>query len=543
MIRLSRISRPAATIAVTIPALFFSPARGTETPPEKEPAADSGYERTAFALPEKYGGETIADLGFMPDGKLCALTGSGQVITATLKPDKEGKLSWQIFSDHRVAGASGIDASNPGVVLVTHSTGVSALFDTDDDGKADFFKAMLSGWKMGPGQTFFHGNPWADDDGRLWFALAGVGNHRLRGCILNTPIREPGQLTLWASGFTLPSGLCRGPAGALLTIDATLTGLAAMPLYRVEPRAFAGAPRGLLHDEEISKEKGFSPEKWIAAHPDEYLKKRLKPAVWIPGDLRVTKPTRPVFSGNDPDVPKDWANQIFVGGTESGSVVRILVDGEDAAWQGAAVNFLNPKLLDGGLTALEIDRRNGALVVGQKGRLLVIRPAEKPAFALTRIVQANDGFVISFNQAVDRKPASDPTSFPVRIFACDPAPDRDDKKPAEESDLTPKAALVDSDGLSVSLQLDPVAPGKVVAFDFSGIPSESGASLQNAKAYFTVTRKPQPEKSTLSEFLTLKGEKLKEEMPKAEKSEEGKDSGPPPGPKQSAPPAPAEDAP
>jgi hypothetical protein len=146
------------------------------------------------------------------------------------------------------------------------------------------------------------------------------------------------------------------------------------------------------------------------------------------------------------------------------------------------------------------------------------------------------------------------------------------------ADHDPAAALVDSDALTVSLQFKPVDPGKVVAFDFSKITSETGALLKNAKVFYTVTRKPEPERSSLSQFLSLpnappesaktgqpsksKGSQkpnsaagskppvseaedteIESAKPGAGKSDEEKDPASPPAEKESTPPASAEDVP
>ncbi|MCB1065760.1 MAG: hypothetical protein KDN20_22935, partial [Verrucomicrobiae bacterium] len=179
-----------------------------------------------------------------------------------------------------------------------------------------------------------------------------------------------------------------------------------------------------------------------------------------------------------------FSGQGFVAGEGSKHLLRLMLEEVDGVWQGAVTDFAAIESPEPGLDFLNFTPTGDELLAGQGGQLLSIQPAGGSIFAIRSVSLASDGFEVDFTRPVDRSVAIDPSTWKIQIWQ----PGTPEASAIPFVPDSEARSVIDSDGLTVTLQTSGITEGKVYVFDLSGIPSESGEKLTHGLVYYTLNQ-------------------------------------------------------
>lgn len=96
-------------------------------------------------------------------------------------------------------------------------------------------------------------------------------------------------------------------------------------------------------------------------------------------------------------------------------------------------------------------------------------------YRIQRIALADDGIILDFNRPVDRIQAAQSGSYSVTALA-----------QSGSTELAVTDVVIESDGRTVVLKTAPVPPGTVLRVVCRSVPSETGETVLNKEAFYTV---------------------------------------------------------
>lgn len=450
----------------------WSVAAPASTPAPKVPLPQP-YTIEAMKVPETVAGQ-VAAVDFTPDGRPILLARSGELWL--------GDGEWKLWSSHGLEGATGIFAGYfPKSIYVTHATGITRLFDTDDDGRADFVKAVVPAWRFGTLGELFRGSPGVLAEGDLLIS-PHVTSGEWAGLVIRLPEARP--VSPWLSGFSQVSAPSPGP------VDGT---------WAVAGRGKSGEQSTGSAAIWVISEPATGGESDAPAEGKEMPAPPTLPAptIHLPNSLMPTSPIRPAFPPSPVSAEEsgpafgDFSGQGFVAGETSKRLLRLMPELVGGQWQGAVTDFAAIESPEPGIGFLRFSPSGDQLLAGQGGHALSIRPAGGSLFAVRSVRLATDGFEVTFTKPVDRPKVLAPTRWKLRTWSPDKPESDTDELPLDQG----ARVVIDSDGLAATLQLpeELLKTELIYLFDLSGLLSEKGEKITHGVVYYTLNaRHPTP---------------------------------------------------
>ncbi len=504
------------TIEETMLAVRFSPpaganvAEGTisyELPPAQEPPAPGlarpqdfflpshsadgdtgqlqrpGFRAVAYPRPKNAEGEDL----IMPSA-LAVNPRDGRLFVASLK---QGELFWVDDPHDDGQEARYVDFAHglfqdvfgmlhDGAALyVLHRRNLSALRDTDGDGKADRCD-RLAALPHAIGNAY----DWAygllrDAQGAFLFTYAPHASQQLAGSgsllrLLPGASDSPREI---AFGFRNPLGWCLGPHGEIFFTDNQGEWVATNKLCHLVEGRYYGYPN--------------------PAQPHHANKPAGTAAVWIPYDWAKS------INGVAYDAAGKFgpfAGQFFLAELmHGGAIVRANLEQVNGVYQGACFPFWGSGLL--GPLVLSFDTQ-GRLWVGaitqpewmgqpDRGALFRIEFTGKVPFEIQSLHARPQGFRLVFTKAIDPETACDAGSYRVEQYRYEHtgaygSPELDRKR------LLPQRVALGDDGRSVELTLGRLAKERVYSVTAAGVRSVEGESLVHPTGVYTLNEIPRP---------------------------------------------------
>ncbi|MCB1091780.1 MAG: hypothetical protein KDL87_09630, partial [Verrucomicrobiae bacterium] len=416
---------------------------------------------------------------------------------------------WGVVSETHFEGASGLDASYwPHSLFVTHNTGVSRLFDTDNDARVDFVKAVAPVWRFGTIGVLFSGSVGLLPSGEL-LAAPRVLEGPWAGTILRIP--ESGLPSAWVAGHRRITTPVPGPRETWIVagIRAAQTPSQKKDAPTPSPGSDFCAISVVVEPAPVAPEaQPDLPAKDEAPSDEEPRKKKDAPkkdepapslpadpisppvAIRVPGALMDGVPIAPAYPSEATDEPfGPFSGQGFLAGETSSRLLRFWLEDVEGTWQGGVTDFASINSPTPGLSFLRYTPASDELLGGQSGQLFGIRPAGGKLFAVQRVSLASDGFEIAFTEPVNREKAADLASWKLGEIPVD------GQESAETAVTLPAEqvkVIISADGDVVTLQSRIFQPGRLYRFDLSSLPAASGAKISHGPVWYTVNRMPTP---------------------------------------------------
>ncbi|MCF2949405.1 hypothetical protein L0668_14895 [Paraglaciecola aquimarina] len=382
---------------------------------------------------------------------------------------------------------TGLLVDDDGSILVAHKPQLTRLVDIDNDGVAEDYIHVASGWEFHNDYHEFNFGPIKDKAGNLHGTLnlgfqGGWGGYR--GFAYK--VTPQGEFTPYSWGLRSPAGIGINPQGEIFFTDNQGGWVGTSKMHLLEEGKFYGQPSSLMN---VPGE----PKNWKEKYTVEDLDRmREKPIIQMPHGEIAKSPGNPEW-----DLTKGkfgpFKEQIFMPDLTMSSLFRVLLEKVNGQYQGAVINFMNG--FQSGNIRAEFDKE-GQLWVGQTARgwgadgnkpfglQKVVWDGTNP-FELLDIKLTKTGFRLSFTEALKADSVS------VGSFKAKQWHYHYHQKYGSE-----KVDLVDVNISKVELSQDrtyvditmPLTPEKIVEIAFEGVTSASQRKTSSSKVFYTLNQ-------------------------------------------------------
>ncbi|MFZ4508887.1 MAG: DUF7133 domain-containing protein [Fimbriimonas sp.] len=435
----------------------------------------------AYTL-ENFRGErfkpAVGGLCFIPDGRLavCTWDPDGAVYLIDLK---KSPVEVKKF-------ASGLGEPlgilwYQGHLLVTQKGEVTRLVDSNNDGVADRYEVVASGWPVSHNYHEFTFNL-VPQNGKLYVTtsvpLRGGWTNYMPGstgayAVSNGPGRwieidpRTGQWKALAHGLRTPNGMGIGVDGRMYVCDNQGSWMPSSRLNVLRPGAFYG------HQETPDGKEVMDP-----------------PVVWFPQGEIGNSPSQPVLVKEGM-----FRGQMLVGDVTYGGIQRVFVERVKGVYQGTVFRFSQG--IEAGVNRM-VWGPDGCLYVGGIGSngnwnhnndrfgLQRLRYNGKSTFEMFKVETRPGGLLVTFSQ-----PASPESLVKAEIdqFHYEQAENYGGDKKGREF-LTPRAIRWSKGNKAMFLELPQVKRGHIVHIRLVGLKSAKGEPMWSTESWTTVNETP-----------------------------------------------------
>jgi hypothetical protein len=380
---------------------------------------------------------------------------------------------------------------------------LSALRDSDGDGRMDELRTVAQGWPLSGNYHEYAFGPAVAGDGSFWITLnkpfgdEPFGRAPWRGWAIRVPA-EGGSFTPMCAGLRSPAGVGTAPDGAVWYTDNQGEWCATSKFALLQEGDFHGHPWGndscLLPESRVAA-PGEVKSGLRMAEAARTIPRFTLPAVWIPYDLCGRSPAGFVWDTDGNFGP--FRGQVFCGDQYSSEVFRMSLEQVDGAFQGACYPFRHglacgvTRVLWGSRGTLWCGLTNrgwGSLGQAEHGLQRLVWRDREP-FELLEVTAAADGFRLRFTQPVD--PATvQAASFSLRSWTYDHhenygCPPRDTRR---HETFT---VALDRDGVTVDLRCPELATCRVYELGAAGARARDGGRAPlHGIAWYSRNRSP-----------------------------------------------------
>ncbi|MET0353370.1 MAG: family 16 glycoside hydrolase [Plantibacter flavus] len=288
--------------------------------------------------------------------------------------------------------------------------------------------------------------------------------------------RETGEVDYIAGGLRTPNGIAFGPGDELFAMDNQGGWLPSSKLVNVREDRFFNhftTPAGPFDDQPVSP-----------------------PALWIPQNEIGNSPSTPITLDEGP-----FAGQMLFGDVTYGGLQRGFLEEIDGEYQGAV--FRHTAGLEVGVNRV-ITGPDGALYVGGTGEggnwgesgkqrfgLQKLSPVSDETFDMESVSVVEGGFDIRYTSPISEETAEGiAEAYRAEQWRYVPTSQYGGPK-VDEQNLIVESATVSDDRMTVTVQLEGLAPGNVVHLRSPRpFTSESGQELWSTEAWYTLNSLP-----------------------------------------------------
>lgn len=469
-------------------------------------AESAHYALSTLALPDDCVLE-VGGLAFRPDGKLLACTRRGEIwlVHNPLATDpKSVKVTRFASGLHE---ALGLSVQDNNTVYVAHRPEIAKVTDSDGDGVADVFETVCDKWGVSGDYHEYAFGPARDRKGNFFVTLnvGFSGGHQAKApwrgwCVKVDP--KTGSMEPWAYGLRSPNGVNFSPDGDLFYADNQGEWVATNKLHHIQRGKFYGHPAGLrwvpfspfagLVPEKVASGMLYDGQKGPGANAPAGMPQHEPPAIWFPYGRMGRSLSEPIWDTTGGRFGP-FAGQCFVGDQGTSVVMRVALEKVNGVYQGACFPFRSG--FQSGVNRLAF-APDGSLLAGQTNRgwgSAGGRPYGLQRVAFTGTVPAEihhitltkAGFDLTFTKPMDPETAAKAVPVESYTYVYSSAygcPETDRR--AE----TVTASRLSDDGLTLSLTVPGLRPGRVYALRPEVIRTSSGERLLHPEAYYTLNQ-------------------------------------------------------
>jgi cytochrome c551/c552 len=479
----------------------------------------------------------VGGLCTMPDGNLAIATRRGDVYI--VENPTSPKPYFRKFASglHELLGI----AYKNGSLYVAQRGELTRLQDANMDGKADIFETIYA-WPLSGNYHEYSYGPKIAPDGSFYVTLnlgfgdvwwSGTSFVPWRGWALH--IFEDGRMEPWATGLRSPCGISMID-GELFYTDNQGDWMGSGSIMPVKKGAFLGNPGGLVWTNMPNSPLKLTPDAIFSkvnpriefsedgrrAKPENIEKEYFKtladikkevpelqmPAVWLPhgvlgiSNSEIVKIPKGVFG--------PFEEQLLVGDQGQSKISRVFMEKVKGELQGCAWDFrsgFQSGVLrmswanDGSLFVGETNRGWGSAGEANEGMQRLYWNSFMP-FEMKTVKAMPDGFEIEFTKPIDKKKASNLSSYLVESFNYKYTPVYG-SPPVNLKKCPVKGVKVSEDGLTVRIIVGDLRQYYIHKISLDGIrDQDSSYSLVHSTAYYTLNNIPDGPSLSLKEVST-----------------------------------------
>jgi len=479
----------------------------------------------------------VGGLCTMPDGNLAIATRRGDVYI--VENPTSPKPYFRKFASglHELLGI----AYKNGSLYVAQRGELTRLQDANMDGKADIFETIYA-WPLSGNYHEYSYGPKIAPDGSFYVTLnlgfgdvwwSGTSFVPWRGWALH--IFEDGRMEPWATGLRSPCGISMID-GELFYTDNQGDWMGSGSIMPVKKGAFLGNPGGLVWTNMPNAPLKLTPDAIFSkvnpriefsedgrrAKPENIEKESFKtladikkdvpelqmPTVWLPhgvlgiSNSEIVKIPKGVFG--------PFEEQLLVGDQGQSKISRVFMEKVKGELQGCAWDFrsgFQSGVLrmswanDGSLFVGETNRGWGSAGEANEGMQRLYWNSFMP-FEMKTVKAMPDGFEIEFTKPIDKKKASNLSSYLVESFNYKYTPVYG-SPPVNLKKCPVKGVKVSEDGLTVRIIVGDLRQYYIHKISLDGIrDQDSSYSLVHSTAYYTLNNIPDGPSLSLKEVST-----------------------------------------
>ena len=479
----------------------------------------------------------VGGLCTMPDGNLAIATRRGDVYI--VENPTSPKPYFRKFASglHELLGI----AYKNGSLYVAQRGELTRLQDANMDGKADIFETIYA-WPLSGNYHEYSYGPKIAPDGSFYVTLnlgfgdvwwSGTSFVPWRGWALH--IFEDGRMEPWATGLRSPCGISMID-GELFYTDNQGDWMGSGSIMPVKKGAFLGNPGGLVWTNMPNSPLKLTPEAIFSkvnpriefsedgrrAKPENIEKESFKtladikkevpelqmPTVWLPhgvlgiSNSEIVKIPKGVFG--------PFEEQLLVGDQGQSKISRVFMEKVKGELQGCAWDFrsgFQSGVLrmswanDGSLFVGETNRGWGSAGEANEGMQRLYWNSFMP-FEMKTVKAMPDGFEIEFTKPIDKKKATNLSSYLVESFNYKYTPVYG-SPPVNLKKCPVKGVKVSEDGLTVRIIVGDLRQYYIHKISLDGIrDQDSSYSLVHSTAYYTLNNIPDGPSLSLKEVST-----------------------------------------
>ncbi len=397
---------------------------------------------------------SVVEIARINSGNAFFLDSNGQIGVAKFKAGLE-LSAWDYYTDFQWAEAKSIAIGRNLSIVSGTSTELTQAFDSDKDGKLDFFQDMISNWPTKSEGTSISSGPVADAYGRLLFAVAPRQLPKKEGEEQDTSAPLPSQIFSWNPGGQTLTTLATSslPIAAMaVSQDGLLAAWIQLPSYT------EGYYIALV---QLPK---FDPKK-----PDEQpiSPPTLVPNIIVPAQLTQSAPISQLSFAIE-----DGQEKLFACCPEANRIIEIRPEMHEGGWGGLV---MIREIFDRPIFSVEAMSPDQILTGGIDGFAKLNKQSENFQFWGVRFT--GQSLSVDFSQPVNRKQIMSKREPALNLSII---PLEGTMEPFERPE-----PLIESDGKTVILDLPKLPRQVIVKVDGSGLKSEDGADISTPEMYYT----------------------------------------------------------
>ncbi|MGJ8695588.1 MAG: DUF7133 domain-containing protein [Verrucomicrobiaceae bacterium] len=459
------------------------------------------YLREEIPMPE---GEVLelGSIAIMPDKKVAVSSRRGDIWVCEGAYEADlSKVKWTLYARglHEPLGMFYKDGS----LYTTSRPEITKMTDTDGDGRADIFETVTQFWGIDGNYHEYNFGSDPDKDGNVWVVqcLTGSGGASdkspWRGWCFRYSLDGESKAIPTCPGIRSPGGIGFNEGGEAFYTDNQGLWNGSSSLKWLKPGGFMGNPTGNKYAPILDLEEPPNPtsgSRMVTEHDKD--PRIIPPAIVLPHGKVGQSPTAVIY---DPTKGKfgPFQGQVLVGEQTHSQVQRVYLEKVNGLYQGAVWKFLEdfrcgiiPARMGEDATLFVGGSNRGWAARGGKNFTFErVRWTGKTPFEMHEMHAKKDGFIISFTEPVDKKTATDPSSYKAAAWTYIyqsgyGSPEVDQATPVVEK------ATLSPDGKSVHLRVSGRVRGHVHHFNLEAVQSASGKRLWHPDVYYTLNEIP-----------------------------------------------------
>ena len=383
---------------------------------------------------------------------------------------------------------------------------LTRIQDKNNDGKADAFKTIYS-WPLSGNYHEYSYGPKFKKNGDMivtlnlgWAEGATKSLAKWRGWMLQ--ITPEGEMTPIATGLRSPAGFGINDEDDIFYTENQGGWIGSGRLTHLESGDFAGHPAGLkwtddpqsplkLKAEAIEDLSGLTLHECAEEIPEIKV-----PTVWFPHSVLGISTSDMLYHKKGVDFGP-FENQIFIGDQGHSNIMRVYMEKVNEVYQGAAFPFKEG--FSSGILRM-VWGNDSSMFVGMTSRgwaskgeksfgLQRLKWTGKTPFEIKTMKAQDDGFLLEFTKAVDKKTAGDVANYKMASFTYKYHEKYGSPIEQKENAMI-HAVTVSEDGKSVKLLVHGMRLGFIHQLRADGVKDTKGASLLHNSAYYTLNEVP-----------------------------------------------------
>ena len=448
---------------------------------------DKAYKVEHFPLPKEID-LRVTGMDFLPNGDLVVCSWAGDIYIVRNAQSDVQRATYRRFARGLIE-PMGLKIIN-GDIYVAQKAELTRITDTDQDGEADLYQTINSGWGFTGRYNDFAFGPELDRQGNFYVFIGG------NGAFWEVPYmgwavkisKDGRKLAAFSSGLRVPNGFARfGDTDDIFVTENQGNWIGACKLNHLQQDKFYGFPSAWpAPQDKYERATNFAP-----------------PAIWFPYTL--AKSASGIAMIHD-DKFGPFKDQMIIGDFQLSVLTRVMLEKVNGEYQGAvwpfAKGFLSGinRVVQGPDGKLYVGGGKGGHWSGAVGPQLYsldrVSYTGKTPFEVKEVHATSTGFELTFTQPVDAAPAANTDSYDVaqytyKYHSTYGSPEFDhDGKENSSTDIKVTKATVSDDHLTVRLTLEGLRAGYVTMVRSLDVVNEDGDSLRHDTFWYTLNSIP-----------------------------------------------------